>query len=523
MHNNYFLLRNLVPIIESRLKGSVVSECFSQNKNELVIRFESTEDSTIIRGSFSPSFACLSFPTDFHRARKNSIDLFPDLIGLKVVGARQYKNERSFAINLSDNWALLFKMHGNRSNCLLIENNIVTGLFNQSIESDLELDLSRLDRDIDWSFDAFVKNHGRLETHFFTFGKQVWRYLADKGFNNLPIDQQWISIQEVLGLLGSPTYYVGETDKKITLSLLPSREASKDFSNPVDALNFFYTTSVQEEALESELNMVAGQLKSSLRSRENFYQKSLQRLQTLQQSNNYKIWADLIMANLHVIEDNIEKTTVRNFYDENRAIEIPLNQQLSPQKNAEVYYKKGKRQQLEINILHEAITKKSQEIATLKRQLEDLYSIRDIKTLKDFKSRAGIKEKTTTIESLPFHEFEFHGFRILVGRNAKSNDTLTLKYTFKEDLWLHAKDVAGSHVVIKHQAGKNIPKDVIERAAQLAAYYSKRKTESLCPVIVTPKKFVRKRKGDPAGMVVVEREETILVEPKAWQSAVSRP
>ncbi len=100
-----------------------------------------------------------------------------------------------------------------------------------------------------------------------------------------------------------------------------------------------------------------------------------------------------------------------------------------------------------------------------------------------------------------------------MGKNAAGNDELTLKYSFKEDLWLHVKDVAGSHVIIKYQAGKKFPKDVIERAAQLAAYNSKRKNETLCPVVVTPKKFVRKRKGDPPGAVVVEREEVIMVEP----------
>ncbi len=112
-----------------------------------------------------------------------------------------------------------------------------------------------------------------------------------------------------------------------------------------------------------------------------------------------------------------------------------------------------------------------------------------------------------------YHEFEFKGFRILVGRNAEANDKLTLKYSYKDDLWLHAKDVAGSHVLIKYQSGKNFPKDVIEYAAGLAAYNSKRKNESLCPVAFTQKKYVRKRKGDPAGMVVVEREEVILVAP----------
>ena len=115
--------------------------------------------------------------------------------------------------------------------------------------------------------------------------------------------------------------------------------------------------------------------------------------------------------------------------------------------------------------------------------------------------------------TLPYHQFEFRNFRILVGKNAVANDMLTLKFSHKEDLWLHAKDVSGSHVLIKHQSGKNFPRDVIEYAASLAAYNSKRKTESLCPVIVTPKKFVRKRKGDPPGAVVVEREEVVMVEP----------
>jgi predicted ribosome quality control (RQC) complex YloA/Tae2 family protein len=80
---------------------------------------------------------------------------------------------------------------------------------------------------------------------------------------------------------------------------------------------------------------------------------------------------------------------------------------------------------------------------------------------------------------------------------------------------MHVRDDSGSHVLLKHQANKPFPKDVIEYAAAIAAFFSKRKTEPLCAVIVTPKKFVRKRKGDPAGAVVVDREDVILVEPHA--------
>jgi predicted ribosome quality control (RQC) complex YloA/Tae2 family protein len=161
------------------------------------------------------------------------------------------------------------------------------------------------------------------------------------------------------------------------------------------------------------------------------------------------------------------------------------------------------------------VVAKEKEIRKLENQLREAEGSEDLKEMKrvNLELSAGERPKQQT-ESIPYHEFVVSGFRIWVGKNAQSNDVLTLKLGYKEDLWLHAKDVAGSHVLIKHQAGKTFPKDVIERAAQLAAYNSKRKNETLCPVVVTPKKYVRKRKGDPAGAVVVEREDVIMVEPK---------
>ena len=513
MHNNYFFLRMLTPQLESRLNGTIVSECFSQSKDELVIRFEKQKESLFVRVVFTPSFSCLSFPEVFHRARRNSVDLFEELIGRRVSGVRQFNDERSFAINLSEGLSLLFKMHGNRSNCILLENGAVTTVFNQSIESDLTLDPTTLDRHIDWSFEAFVKNRDRLETHYFTFGKVVWKYLDNIGFSKQPPEDQWATIQHLLKALEAPTYYIAELEKKVTLSLLPFPTVLKEFDDPIGALNHFYAAFTQADDLSSERNSVLSRLKATLRSGETYYKKSVQRLESLQH-NNYKIWADLIMANLHVIGGNRDKVTLANFYDENRPLDIQLKQGLSPQKNAEVYYTKAKKQQVEVSMLQQALVKKEQEISMLHDQILQVQSITDRKKLREFISSAGIPEKTQKAEPLPYHQFEFNGYRILVGKNAKSNDTLTLRHSFKDDLWLHAKDVAGSHVLIKHQAGKKIPKDVIERAAQLAAYYSKRKNETLCPVAVTPKKFVRKRKGDPAGMVVVEKEDTILVEPK---------
>ncbi len=147
----------------------------------------------------------------------------------------------------------------------------------------------------------------------------------------------------------------------------------------------------------------------------------------------------------------------------------------------------------------------------LKDQEASINEIDDLKTLRQYLASQGLN-KTTEAKSqvtVPYHEFSFQGYMIRVGKNAKANDLMLQQYSFKEDLWLHAKDVAGSHVLIKYQAGKVFPAPVIEKAAQLAAYYSK--NETLCPVIVTPRKYVRKRKGDPAGMVAVDREQEVLL------------
>lgn len=214
-----------------------------------------------------------------------------------------------------------------------------------------------------------------------------------------------------------------------------------------------------------------------------------------------------------------KKITVSNFYQHDAPTEIKLKLDLSPQKNAEAFYRKSKNQHIELDRLQRAIEQKEKEIAGVKTKIDAVEAALDLKALRATIAAFGLgNQKEKQPEILPYHAFEFMGFKIWVGRNAQSNDTLTFKHSFKEDLWLHAKDVTGSHVLVKYQSGKPFPKDVIERAAELAAYNSKRKTESLCPVIVTPKKFVRKRKGDPAGAVVIDREEVILVEPRKSES-----
>jgi predicted ribosome quality control (RQC) complex YloA/Tae2 family protein len=514
VHNNYYFLRQLSEALNVKLTGTVVSECFSQNKEELIIRFETSTTPFFIKALMDPAFSCLSFPAEFHRARKNSIDLFGELIGRRVMAVAECRNERSMIVSFSDGFTIVFKMHGNRSNVLLFDRDNIVELFRNNITADRAITLSSLHREIDFSYGTFIAHAGELQKLYYTFGKVVWSYLSAQGFDDALPDKKWQLVQDVFKKLNNPEFFICEGKQTLFLSLLETGRVQQKFNDPIAAINEFFYTYIHSNAFLREKDKQLSLWQVELESSRNFVKKTESKLKEITEDTSYKLWADLLMANLQNVPQGSERIVLADFSTE-QPVEIRLKKELTPQKNAELFYKKSKNQHIEIQFLKKSIENKKSLISSLEEKIKKVSEAADLRELRRITGEPASRIQKEKKEPLPYTEFEHNSFRIWVGRNADANDSLTLKYSFKDDLWLHAKDVPGSHVLIKFQAGKKIPKDVIERAAQLAAYYSKRKNESLCPVTVTPKKFVRKRKGDPAGMVVVEREEVILVQPKS--------
>jgi predicted ribosome quality control (RQC) complex YloA/Tae2 family protein len=517
VHNNFFFLRQLSKSLDQRLRGFTLVSCFTQNKQELVVEFNDSKKSFFVKASLDSTFCCLSFPEVFHRAKKNSVDLFPRAIMKTVTAVRQYENERAFSIGLEGNIHLLFKMHGNRANVILLEEDNPVELFRNDRKADWGIRGANLDRLIDWSQGYFLANQDSLATSYFTFGKEVWTYIRELGFEGADRETRWRMIQDTLRLLEKPEFMLCEWGGKLRLSLVPLGIIVKKWEDPIQAINEFYYSNTVSDSFSKEKLDGLRQLRTRLQSGDQYIHKNRQKLDELSTNRPYQNWADLIMANLDRIKPGQAVITVENLYDSHHPLEIKLKQDLSPQKNAEVYYRKGKNQHVEIQKLREAIAAKEKELASIRLSIQGIENETELKSLRLRLEESGLsrgpveKQKGT----LPYHIVEYTGWQIWIGKNAESNDKLTLKHAYKEDLWFHAKDVAGSHVLLKYQSGKHFPKKVIERAAELAAYHSKRKNETLCPVTVTPRKFVRKRKGDSFGTVVVEREDVILVTPRA--------
>ncbi|MBR2175590.1 MAG: NFACT family protein [Clostridia bacterium] len=237
----------------------------------------------------------------------------------------------------------------------------------------------------------------------------------------------------------------------------------------------------------------------------------------------FRICGDLLQANLYRIQKGAQEVEVENFYDENLSlITIKLEPALSPSANAQKYYKKYQKAKTAEQVLKVQIERAESELDyvssvfdSLSRAetVRELDEIREELTEQGYLKARGKKQKRET--ALPPLEFRSKsGFTVLVGRNNKQNDRLTLKQADKNDIWFHAKDIPGSHTVIV-TGGREPDEDTMLFAAQLAAYHSKAREAGKVPVDFTKIRYVSKPQGSKPGMVIYVNQQTMYVSPKS--------
>lgn len=234
----------------------------------------------------------------------------------------------------------------------------------------------------------------------------------------------------------------------------------------------------------------------------------------------FRVCGDMINANIYRLEKGMTKCTLEDFYT-GEPREIALDSRLTPAQNAQKYYNEYRKLDTAEKMLTELIAKGQQELVYIDSVFDavsrtesetDLAEIRrELREQGYLKGGVRPDEKVKKqSEPLKFRSSE--GFDILVGRNNKQNDQLTLKTAKATDIWLHTKEIAGSHVIIRTE-GKDAPEQTIFEAAQLAAYHSKARESSQVPVDYTAVKFVKKPAGAKPGMVIFTNNRTLYVAP----------
>lgn len=296
---------------------------------------------------------------------------------------------------------------------------------------------------------------------------------------------------------------------------------TKEMSSACELLDFFYAERDSVSRMKQRSQDLYKLLQNASERTARRLANQREELKVSAERDKLKLMGDLISANLYRVEKGMSSVAVENFYEDGcPEIKIRLDPMLTPSKNMQKYYSEYRKADTAEKILTEQIAKGEEELAYIDSVFDALTRTRsedEVNELRQELSEQGYirssKLKGKPPKSRPPLEFTSpDGFKVLVGRNNKQNDQLTTKTADKTDVWLHTKDITGSHIIIRAE-GKEVPDSTVLWAARVAAFHSRAKSSSQVPVDYVPVRFVKKPSGAKPGMVIFTNNRTLYVTP----------
>ena len=291
----------------------------------------------------------------------------------------------------------------------------------------------------------------------------------------------------------------------------------KNFDDIHEMLDYYYKKHSSNDSITQKSSHLKKIVSNKIQRNSNKLSNLTVDLQEAKKRDIYKVYADLISSNMHLINKGMDKITVDNFYDDMNPIEIPLNPIKSGNENAQIYYKRFSKLKTREKMITQELPLIKQENEYLLQLLETLERITEYQELSEIKDemvKIGLikksKKKTAKVKpSKPRHFVTENNVDIFVGKNNYQNDNLTLKQANREDIFVHVKDMPGSHVIMRNE---NLIQKDYDVACFLAAYFSSMSKEKYVEVDYTEKKNVKKAKGAKPGMVFYNNFNTVNVD-----------
>lgn len=428
---------------------------------------------------------------------------------------------------------------GSHSNLILTNenNNIIDAIKHVGLESheilparkySLPSNSKKSFLDVD-SFNAFLEIISPIDSNV-TIDKQISDHFTgiSRSFINYLLNS--LSIPNINLTINQLECIYNELKKFATSNNLLFKKVSNDyfpvfsstlgnFDNNFFLDDFYFEKETMETFLikkNSLLMMLKEQLKKYSKRLENINNK----LKDCNNMDNYRLYGELITSNLYRFSnENLEEVSVQNYYDNNNEITIKLDKRFSVSKNVGLFFKKYNKLK---NTLEIVSVQKRETQLELEYLESILFSIENSKTYSDLEEieKEMIDSKIFKIQQKSFPskkqdaseplKFEFQGFTILVGKNNKQNDMLTLKIANRNDLWFHTQKIQGSHIILKTES-KPVPDEVITYCARIAKENSKAKNSVNVPVDYCTVKHIKKPAGSKPGMVIYREFKTIIV------------
>jgi predicted ribosome quality control (RQC) complex YloA/Tae2 family protein len=497
LYKNYFTYRRIILALDPIFTGTAIHRCYSQEKNVLTIETDSDAGYNALKICVGGSYPFI-IAENSQQKKADSVALFPELSGEGIRGIFIHPGERIVTIE-TENFKLIIVLFSELANMYCYKDEILIKTFKKH-----HADSSRLMK---------LLNEGRSYEDLLPFVAKKYAYQGTRS-----------ALAETL-LAPKKFYIYQQEDSRFRLRFWPEDTSGKCFVYDAAEVLTLGRDIVYKFLLQQQLHSEWHDFVKQTKDKITYYQNTLNKLLEIKpdprQKEAYQQMGDLIMIHFNQIEPESRKLRVKNiFVDGEPEVVIDLKPHLSPDENARHYYRKVRQYDDNAIAIERRKQRAMERVAHWQAQLALIAtaeSVQERRKLlrKNERSSVGMQQDKAD-KWLGFRHWESDdGWHIYVGKTDAKNDELTFKIGKNNDLWLHAKGVPGSHVLIlNREKNKVVPKPIVHQAAAFAAYYSKAKNARKVPVIVTEVRHVYKPKGAKPGSVVCKREKVIFANPE---------
>lgn len=553
-----FVNKAVISELNNHLIGGKINKVHQPNKDELILNIYSNSNNYNLDICINSSNCRINLTS--HK-KVNPINassfcmlLRKHLIGAKIENIETMGFDRIIIIKLKTfndlndlvNKKIIIELMGKHSNIVLLNDKdiIIDSMRHVSSErnilpanpyafpSSLKMNINEISKDE--FIDIINKNSDFINTissTFNGFSKSFIYYLINSlnitldNLTELDIINFYDYIINLINNINSNkvTCIEFNFNNKNDYTLISSENASELKVNHF--LDNYYYLKENNENFENYRNNVLRIILSILKKYEKRLVNIDNKLEECQDMDNYKLYGELITANLYKIDNNTNLDTINleNYYDNNNLVAIKLDRRYSPSVNAKKFFKKYNKLKNTLEIVSKQKLETQKELQYIESVIFSLESATSITEIDDIyleiqenllEKKLDIKKATKNSKEISSPiKLNIDGYTVLIGKNNKQNDELTFKIASKNDLWFHTKDIQGSHVILKTDNNEKISNDIINKCASIAAFYSKAKSSSKVEVQYTEVKNIKKPKNSKPGFVIIHTYKSILVFP----------
>jgi len=542
--NNFYTLQALVREWRSDLVGTTVRDVFSQNKNELSVALGGEDRDWMVRGSVQRPMLHLFRVEGYSKARRNVATLLEGTIGRTVADVRIADRDRLVFLDLADDTTILWQLFGARANAFHVapDGAIVEAFQSNEEHAGTEaptpypapMPESFADFEARWKPDR-NKTRQAVQSAVPLFGRTLARETLHRaGVDTATPDDcseaerraLFDAAMALCAALEAPEpviYGAGQFPDAFALIALRHREG--DPVEAFDTVDAAVRSFVRRRLAERHFRRLYDPLAEALESAAEHYRQSAERmtdeLESESRAGRYERWGHLLMAQQDAVPDGAEEVELPDLFEDGDPVTIPLEPDKSAVENAQHYYRRARRTRRSREEAERRLDETLERADRAEQLLAELRAVDTLDGIKQFRSEKEaalapfVEREDADVDRFPYRRFDLgDGFEVWVGRNARQNHELTFHAAQKYDLWMHAREVPGAHTVL-HLPNRDAEpgRRRIHTAAAIAAHFSKAKGSDLVPVIVTERKYVTSPKGADPGVVRVDREDVVLVEP----------